>query len=147
MRYAIVGILNSYAEAEAAVRDLELAGIVGEQVEVITDIDEDARTANTPGEPSTKQQEPHHNWLARLFGQGGALEPEVRADSGAQPSYIGNEEFYATHVKQGGAIIVVRTPAEAPANRAAVILHDHGARTPGQKDGPVVTRVDNRPKP
>ena len=34
MQYAIVAILNSYADAEAAVRDLELAGIVGEQVEV-----------------------------------------------------------------------------------------------------------------
>ena len=85
MQYAIVGILNSYAEAEAAVQDLELAGIVGEQVEVITDIDEDARTANTPGEPSTKTEEPHHNWLARLFGAGGPFEKrEARDESGEQ---------------------------------------------------------------
>ena len=53
MQYIVVGILGSYTDAEAAVSDLELAGIVGEQVEVISDIDQDARTANTPGEPST----------------------------------------------------------------------------------------------
>src|SRR5271156_6154574 len=127
MKYAVVGILDSYADAEAAVRDLELAGIVGEQVEVITDIDEDARTANTPGEPSTKQQEPPHNWLARLFGPGGPFEKREVSDlSGEQPNYIGEQQFYANHIKQGGAVILVRTPAEQPANRAAAILRDHG---------------------
>jgi hypothetical protein len=143
MQYAIVGILDSYADAEAAVQDLELAGIVGEQVEVITDIDEDARTANTPGEPSTKPEEPHHNWLARLFGPGGPFEKrEARDESGEQPNYIGEQQFYANHIKQGGAVIFVRTAEEAPANRAAAILRDHGARTPGQKNGPAIRRID-----
>jgi hypothetical protein len=143
MKYAIVGILSSYADAEAAVQDLELAGIVGEQVEVITDIDEDARTANTPGEPSTKQQEPPHNWLARLFGAGGPFEKrEARDESGEQPNYIGEQQFYANHIKQGGAVVIVRTTEEQPANRAAAILRDHGARTPGQKDGPAIRRIE-----
>jgi|ERR1700678_105573 hypothetical protein len=146
MEYVIVGILKGYGEAEAAVQDLELAGIEGEQVEVISDIDEDARTANTPGEPSTKPEESHHNWIARLFGAGGALErPEVRDLSGEQPNYIGDQEFYSTHIKQGGAVIIVRTPAEPAANRAAAILHDHGARTPGKKDGPAIRRIENKP--
>ena len=65
MQYVIVGILDRYGDAEAAVQDLELAGIVGEQVEVISDIDEDVRTANTPDEPSTKPREPSHNWIAQ----------------------------------------------------------------------------------
>ena len=39
MQYVVVGIFGSYADAEAAVSDLELAGIEGEQVEVISDID------------------------------------------------------------------------------------------------------------
>jgi hypothetical protein len=143
MQYAIVGILDSYADAEAAVRDLELAGIVGEQVEVISDIDEDARTANTPGEPSTKPKEPHHNWIARLFGAGAPFEKREASDlSGEQPNYIGEQQFYANHIKQGGAVIFVRTTEEAPANRAAAILRDHGARTPGQKDGPAIRRID-----
>jgi hypothetical protein len=143
MQYAIVGIFGTYGDAEAAVHDLELAGIAGEQVEVITDIDEDARTANTPGEPATKPREPHHSRIARLFGAGGPLEKsEVRDLPGQQPNYIGDQEFYATHVKQGGVVIIVRTSAEPSASRAATILHDHGARTPGRKDGPAVRRIE-----
>jgi hypothetical protein len=142
LQYAIVGILDSYGDAESAVEDLEVAGIDGQQVEVISDIDEDVRTANTPGEPSTKPHAPHRNWLKRLFGAGGALEKsEVRDLSGEQPNYIGEQEFYASHVKQGGAIIIVRTSAEEPAERAVAILRDHGARTPGQKDGPTIRRI------
>jgi hypothetical protein len=140
VEYVVVGILSGYREGEEAIQDLELAGITGGQVQLITDTDDDARTIDTPSEKSTDPPTTNPNWLARLFGQGGALEP-VRADSGGQPNYIGDQEFYATHVKQGGAIIIVRTPVEAPANRAAEILRDHGARTPGQKDGPAVRRV------
>ncbi|MGD0963245.1 MAG: hypothetical protein ABSA57_05000 [Candidatus Acidiferrales bacterium] len=136
MQYTVVGIFRSYTDAELAVGDLELAGIVGEQVEVITDIEEDTRTADTPGEPSTKSPELHHSRIARLFEK-----PQVRDLSGEQPNYIGEQEFYANHIKQGGAVLVVRTSAEQPANRAAAILHDHGARTPGRKDGPVVRRT------
>lgn len=143
MKYVIVGILDSYAEAEAAVQDLEVAGIAGGQVEVISEIDEDARTADTPGERSTKSGEQPHGWIERLFGKGGALEKRaVRDESGLQPEYIGEQEFYASHVKQGGAVVVVRTTAEQAANRAAAILQDHGARTPGSKDGPVVRRIE-----
>jgi hypothetical protein len=141
-QFVIVGILKTYEDAETAVQDLELAGIMGEQVELISDIDEDARTANTSGEPSTKPRESRPHWMARLFGAGGPLErPEVRDVSGEQPNYIGEQEFYANHVKQGGAVLVVRTTAEQPARRAAEILHAHGARTPGQKDGPAVCRI------
>lgn len=143
MKFIVVGIFKSYGEAEGAVRDLELAGIVGEQVEVISDIDQDTRTANTPGEPSTKAHEPHYSRIARLFGAGGPLEePEVRDVPGEQPNYIGRQEFYASHIKQGGAVLIVRTSAEPPAKRASEILHIHGARTPGLKDGPAIRRID-----
>ena len=40
VQYMVVGLFGNYGDAEAAVRDLEMAGIVGEQVEVITDIDQ-----------------------------------------------------------------------------------------------------------
>jgi len=143
MKFIVVGIFKSYGEAEGAVRDLELAGIVGEQVEVISDIDQDARTANTPGEPSTNSGEPHRNWIERLFGAGGSLEnKEVRDLSGEQPNYIGEQEFYANHIKQGGAIIIVRVSTDQIAERAAAILRDHGARTPGQKDGLTIRRIN-----
>ncbi|MGA8407662.1 MAG: hypothetical protein WB680_10835 [Candidatus Acidiferrales bacterium] len=143
MQFIVVGILDSYAEAESAVQDLELAGITGGQVEVISDIDEDARTADTPGEPSTKPHQPNHSRLARLFGAGGDLnKPEVRDLSGEQPNYIGDQEYYATHVKAGAAVMIVRASSEPIAKRAAAILHNHGARTPGHKDAPVVRRID-----
>ena len=143
MQYMVVGIFESYADTEAAVHDLELAGIVGEQVEVISDLAQDARTANTPGEPSTRPHESLHSRLAHLFGAGGPVEkPEVTALSGEQPNYIGDQEFYANHIKQGGAVIIVRTTAEQPADRAVAILRDHGARTPGQKDGPAIRRIE-----
>src|SRR5579862_8551305 len=143
MQYVIVAILKSYGDAEAAVEDLEVAGIVGGQVEVISDIDDDARTANTPGESSTETGEPHRNWIERLFGAAGALEKrEVRDLSGEQPNYIGEQEFYANHIKEGGAVIIVRVSTQQIADRAAAILRDHGARTPGQKDGPAIRRID-----
>ncbi len=143
MKYTVVGIFARYADAEAAVLDLEQAGIVGGQVEVISDIDDDARTADTAGEPSTKPREPHQSRIARLFGAGGPLaRPEVRDSSGEQPNYIGDQEFYASHVKEGGAVMIVHTPVEQAANRAVEILRDHGARTPGSKDGPTVRRID-----
>jgi hypothetical protein len=143
MKFVIVGILASYEDAEDAVEDLEKAGIMGGQVEVISDMDEDARTADTPGEPKTKSGEPHEGWIARLFGAGGPLtKRDVRDESGMQPDYIGEQEFYASHVKQGGAMVIVRVTTEQAANRAAAILQEHGARNPGSKDGPAIRRIE-----
>jgi hypothetical protein len=143
MKFVIVGILAGYGEAEDAVEDLEEAGIKGGQVEVISEIDEDARTADTPGEPATKSGERQPTWMARLFGAGGALaKRDVRDESGMQPDYIGEQEFYASHVKQGGAVVIVRTTTEQAANRATAILQEHGARTPGSKDGPAIRRIE-----
>jgi hypothetical protein len=71
VQYVVVAMFKTYGDAEAAVRDLEQVGIEGEQVELITDIDEDARTANTPGEPSINARVPGSGWFARLLGAGG----------------------------------------------------------------------------
>jgi hypothetical protein len=139
VQYAVIGLFTRYGDAEAAVQDLEQVGIEGEQVEVITDMDQDARTANTPGEPSTSPPAPHPGWLRRILGASG---PDVRDESGEQPNYIGEQEFYATHVKQGGAVMIVRTSEEESANRAAAILHDHRAHSPGSKDAPTVRRIE-----
>jgi hypothetical protein len=143
MQYIVTGILASFVEAETAVRDLELAGIVGEQVEVISDIAHDSRTANMPGEPLTKTEEHHRSSIARIFGSSADMErSDVRDIPGRQPNYIGEQEFYANHLRQGGAVMIVRTDNEPTASRAAEILRDHGARTPGRKDGPAIARVD-----
>jgi|SRR5580704_5978216 hypothetical protein len=143
MKFLIVGILDGYAEAEDAVEDLEQAGIEGGQVEVISEIDEDARTADSPGEPATNSGERQPTWIARLFGAGGALEKrDVRDESGMRPDCIGEQEFYASHVKQGGAVMIVHATTEQAANRAATILQEHGARTPGSKDAPTIRRIE-----
>lgn len=140
-QYMVVGVFPKYGEAERTIQDLEQAGIVGEQVEMITDIDEDARTENTPGERSTKPPESSHSKLARLFGS--RPKPDVRDESGEMPNYIGEQEFYTSQVKEGHAVLVVRTSTEQAANQAAAILQQHGARTPGQKSAPTVRRIDN----
>ena len=139
MQFTIVGFFETYGAAEAAVTDLEMAGIVGEQVEMISDTDEDTRTADTPGEPATKFHEPSQGRIKSTLGTNDKLERrDVRDVSGEQPDYIGDQEFYANHVKQGGAVLIVRPSSEESANRAAAILHNHGARTPGKKDGPAI---------
>jgi len=142
MHYMVVGILGRYGEAENAVQELEQAGIVGEQVEVITDVDEDVRTEDTPGEASTRTPESHHGKLTRLFAALHKSRPDVRDEAGEMPNYIGEQEFYASHVKQGGVVLVVRVANENAANQAASILKAHGARTPGQKSAPAVRRID-----
>jgi hypothetical protein len=145
MQYEVVGIFRAYSAAEAAVRDLELAGIEGEQVQMISDMDGDVRTVDTAGEPSTEHRKPHRSGLARLFGGGGnPEEPEVRADAGEQPNYIGEQEYYASHIKQGGAVLIVRASTEKTANSAAEIMSAHGAHKLGRKEGPAVQRIDSR---
>ncbi len=52
--YVVVGIFSNYRAAEEAIQDLELAGITGGEVEVIRDLNDDARVADTPGEKSTE---------------------------------------------------------------------------------------------
>jgi hypothetical protein len=59
-----------------------------------------------------------------------------------QPDYIGEQEFYASHVKQGGAVVIVRATTEQAANQAAAILQERGARNPGSKDGPAIRRIE-----
>ena len=75
MEYVVVGILTGYREGEEAIQDLELAGITGGQVQLITDTDDDARTIDTPGEKSTDPPKKNPSWLARLFGQGARSRP------------------------------------------------------------------------
>ena len=77
-----------------------------------------------------------------ISGAGKKPERGVRDEAGEMPNYIGEQEFYTSHVKEGHAVLVVRTPTEAVANRAATILKDHGAHTPRQKSI-TVRRIDS----
>jgi hypothetical protein len=134
MHYEVVGIFGNYAAAESAIRDLETTGIGGGQVELIADLEDDIRTAHAEGEPSTQPREGFQERLARLFGSGREVKRRVvHADAGEQPDYIGDQEYYANHIKQGGAVLIVRTSTELQADEATGILRENGARTPGAK--------------
>jgi hypothetical protein len=118
MQKAITAMFERYADAEAAVVELELIGVTGGQVEVISDVDEDMRTASAKNGPPKNY---------------------VRDTSGEQPEYIGEQEYYATHVRQGQTVLIVRVDQENIATQASEILKNHGAQISG--------RYSNAPKP
>ncbi len=111
MQKSITAMFESYRDAEAAVLDLELAGITGEQVEMISDPDEDVTLARPKDGPP---------------------KDFVRDTQGDMPKYIGEQEYYATHVKQGQAVLIIHAPEESVAARASEILRDHGAQIAGR---------------
>ncbi len=142
MHTNVIGLFGSYDQAEAAVRDLEMAGIVGKAVEMISDPDQDARTQTL----GMKPRESFRDRIASIFG--GSAKPvasEVHDDPGDMPKYIGEQEFYATHVLNEGAIIIVRVASDALARRAEGILVKNGSKTRDGKDGATVREQDDRP--
>jgi len=134
VRDLVIGVFATYEDATQAVQGLEAAGIIGDEVELITDVDEDAEIPHPAPETSTEARESNVNRIARLFGKDGGRKPgEVAAAAGETPEYLGDEEFYATHVRQGGAVVIVRPSSEVSAARATAILRSHDARFPGEK--------------
>jgi hypothetical protein len=142
MHITVIGLFASYAQAEAAVLDLEAAGIVGEQVQTIADPDRDARAEALGMKPS----ETLGDRIARVFGISSQREASALNDvhdaSGDMPNYIGEQEFYATHVRSEGAILVVRVPSAKLASSAEAVLSAHGSKTRDGKNG-VLTREGN----
>jgi len=120
MKYTVTGLMGTYGQASAAVRDLELVGITGEQVELISDADEDARTVESEDKAP--------------------VEGEVRDTPGETPEYIDEQEFYASHVREGRAVVIVRTETELGAKQAEAILKEHGAEIAERRKG------DERPE-
>jgi hypothetical protein len=148
MRTVLIGLFDTYGQAEAAVEDLELTGIVGEEVEVVSDVDRDASAEELGFRPRESLRERVAHALRGLRA-GSASEgrtQEVHDDSGEMPNYIGEQEFYATHVKQEGAILVVRPPSQILAARAEAILKEHGSKTRDGKGGALIVEEDNRPR-
>lgn len=150
MRKVLIALFQRYGDAEAAVRDLELAGLAGGEIEVVSDVDRDARAEALGFEPRAHESigERIANALhglrkptANEAGDGG-----VHDESGEMPDYIGEQEFYASHVKQEGAILFVRPPSETLAEAAESILKDHGSQTRDGKKGVLIAEEDNRPR-
>lgn len=141
MHTVLIALFDRYGQAEAAMRDLELAGIVGEEVEVVSDVDRDARAESLGFHPSDGVRERVVRALRGLREPGAQ---EVHDDSGDMPNYIGEQEFYATHVKQEGAILIVRPPSAALADRAEAILKEHGSKTREGQSGVLIVEEDGR---
>jgi hypothetical protein len=129
MPLTVIGLFAKYGQAEAAVAGLEHAGIVGQEVEMISDTDRDGRA----GELGMKPHETLSDRIARVFGKSAEHDAKkVYDDSGDMPSYIGEQEFYATHVRAEGAILVVRVPTEKLRSVAEEVLTRHGSK---KRDG------------
>ena len=149
MRKAVVGVFGDYGEASAVVRELENVGIVGEQVEVISDADQDVISEDMSGSEAPKKAEPSKKSAAKGDGKPGETDQSpnnVRDDAGTQPDYIGEQEFYATHVRGGKALVIVRPQNEAGLEAATALLREHGAKGFDGKKGPVVRDEQDRPK-
>jgi hypothetical protein len=144
MHTTVIGLFDTYGQAESAVMDLETAGIVGEEVEVISDPDRDARAEALGMKPRESLRER----IARVFGR--PAKPagsEVHDTPGEMPNYIGDQEFYATHVRNEGAVMVVRIANKNLVHLAEAILDKHGSKRRDGKAG-VLTVVENdRPRP
>ncbi len=143
MRTVLIGLFDLYAQAEEAVEDLELAGIVGEEIEVVSDVDRDLRAEELGFQPPDGIRERVARALHGLRMRGAG---DVHDDPGEMPNYIGEQEFYATHVKQEGAILVVRPPSQILAARAEAILKEHGSKTRDGKGGVLITEEDDLPR-
>ena len=137
MQTVLIALFKRYGQAEAAMRDLELAGLVGNEIEVISDVDRDARTESLGFEPHESLGErisrAFHSLRKTAGGDG-----EVHDETGDMPDYIGEQEFYATHVKQEGAILLVRPPSQTLAESAETILKTYGSETRDGKKGVLI---------
>jgi hypothetical protein len=148
MHTALIGLFDKYEQAEAAVQDLELAGVVGEEIETISDVDQDSRAEAFGFQPHEGIGERIARMLKglRKAGTKGAPDTGVHDDSGDMPNYIGEQEFYATHVKKEGAIVVVRPRSQTLAGLAEAILKDHGSKTSDGNAGVLTTEEQDPPR-
>jgi|SRR5579862_98864 len=125
MSKSVVGFFDTYGEAADVVRDLELAGIVGEQVELVSAVDEEVPFAGD--EKKT-----------RSAGR--------RGKGTAHDYYVEDPEFFAGESRGGRAAVIVRPVNSEVAETAAALFRDHGAHGPGGGSGPDVENDEARPE-
>jgi hypothetical protein len=125
MSKSVVGFFDTYGEAADVVRDLELAGIVGEQVELVSAVDEEVPFADD--EEKTRS--------AKRKGKGAAHD-----------YYVEDPEFFAGESRGGRAAVIVRPVNSEVAETAAALFRNHGAHRPGGGSGPEVENDEARPE-
>lgn len=139
MRKTVVGMVNSYGDAERIVEQLELEGIVGNEVEVVKNAE-----AEVTGLGRQTEAPPHENFAERIRR---LLHPLRHSDQGqARDRSIGDPESYITDVRNGRTLIFVRVPDPDEADRAAELLRANGAYDPCGDAGPRVFWEDAQPE-
>jgi hypothetical protein len=124
MSKSVVGFFDTYGEAADVVRDLELAGIVGEQVELVSAVDEEVPFAGGEEKSSATRK-----------GKGTAHD-----------YYVEDPEFFAGKSRGGRAAVIVRPVNSEVAETAAALFRSHGAKGPRGGPGADVQDEDARPE-
>lgn len=125
MSKSVVGFFDTYGEAADVVRDLELAGIVGEQVELVSAAEEEVPFADDK----------------EKFGSG-----TRKRKGAAHDYYVEDPEFFAGESRGGRAAVIVRPVNSQVAETAAALFRSHGAQSPRGGSGPEVENEEARPK-
>jgi hypothetical protein len=124
MKIEITGAFGTFAKAQEAVRELEFTGISGEEVEVITGAEHDARDpkANSSGSKSAESKR--------------KASPEFSPDAGGL-----TKQPYP-----GRTIIIVRSSDAPSVGRITDILHHYGAENVSHSGGPAVKMQQDKPE-
>jgi hypothetical protein len=138
MRKIVLGMVDSYGDAEQIVEQLEREGIVGNEVQVISDPDDEV--LGFGDEAAKPRPEGFAEKIRHFFG---SLSHSGRNQDAFHPD---DPEIYASHVRQGRAVIMVSSPDEAEADRAAEVLRLSGAYDPRGDKGPRILWEDDRPE-
>jgi hypothetical protein len=125
MSKSVIGFFDTYGKAAEVVRELELAGIVGEQVELVSAAKEEVPFAEEEAKADSgtgKQKEHVHNY------------------------YVEDPECFAGESRRGLAAVIVRPVNSQVAETAAALFRSHGAEGPRGQSGPVVENEEARPE-
>ena len=141
MAQVVVGVFHTYSQAQAAVRELEISGITGEQVEVISGANEDVRGIEATGSGAEHSRDSLGERIAHFF----------RALTGSEHQrvhdyYVEDQEFYAGEVRQGRTMLIVRPLSERDADTAVDVMRTHGGAGVTGKKQPSVTRETSEPE-
>lgn len=131
MRKTVVGMVDSYGDAERIVEQLEFESIVGSEVEVVKNAQDEI--TGFGGQPAESSHERFVERIRRL------LHPLRHSDKNQgrdRPSE--DPEPYVSQVRNGRTLIFVRVPDVPEADRAAELLRANGASDPCGGDGPRV---------
>ncbi|HWF40138.1 MAG TPA: hypothetical protein VG322_16555 [Candidatus Acidoferrales bacterium] len=136
MHKTIVGMADSYGTAERIVEDLEQAGIVGSEVQVISDADD-----KVTGFENTSAKAPREGFTEKIRN---FFHSHTRSHE--NEPVVDDTEVYASRIRDDKhALIIVRLPDVPEDNRAVEILRAYRAVDPRGGDQPGVFWEEDLP--